>query len=152
MGTRRSVVVGGAAALLAATLVAVAGCAGPATCTAIGWANGVDATLLGDTSVVATVTACGGAGCVPPAADDPPVVPPEADPARTPTPVPGGLRWPVHLGMDTPSRGVVAVYDQAGTLLTQQAVRFRWDDRAATSACGGPSSGRATVRLPTPDD
>jgi hypothetical protein len=149
MGTGRAVVIGGAAAISLVVTVGVTGCAGPAACTAIGWANGVEVTLLGDTSAVATVTACGGTGCESPAATDPRAVPSEADPGSTPTPVPGGVRWPVNLGMDTPSRGAVAVYDLAGTLLTEQAVRFRWDSPHVSEACGGPSSGRVTVRLPT---
>ncbi|GAA1494129.1 hypothetical protein [Curtobacterium herbarum] len=148
MGTGRAAVSGGAAAIALVVTVGVAGCAGPAACTAIGWANGVEVTLLGDTAAVATVTACGGAGCTPPTADEPLADPPEAALGSTPTPVSGGVRWPLHLGMDTPSRGAVAVYDQAGTLLSAQAVRFRWDSPHAADPCGGPSSGRVTVRLP----
>lgn len=148
MGTGRAAISGGAAALLLAVAVSVAGCAGPAACTAIGWANGVELTLLGDTSAVGTVTACGGAGCTPPTADDPLADPPEADPGSTPTPVPGGVRWPLQLGMDTPHHGAVAVYDRAGQLLVEQAVTIRWDSPHAADPCGGPSSGRVTVRLP----
>lgn len=148
MGTGRAAVISGAASIALVVVLGAAGCAGPATCTAIGWANGVELTLLGDTSAVATVTACGGAGCTPPTADDPLADPPEADPGSTPTPVPGGVRWPVHLGMDTPHHGAVAVYDRSGQLLVEQAVTIRWDSPHAADPCGGPSSGRVTMRLP----
>jgi hypothetical protein len=149
MRTARAAVIGGVVALVAAIAVAVAGCSvGPRACTAVGWVNGVQVTLLGDTSAVATVTVCSGAGCDPPAADDPPAIPPEADPGSTPTPVSGGVRWPVHIGSDTPGRGAVAVYDGAGQLLVEQAVTLRWDSPYAADPCGGPSSGRVTVRLP----
>jgi hypothetical protein len=144
----RAAGIGGAAAIALVVIVGVTGCAGPAACTAIGWANGVDVTLLGDTSAVATVTACGGVGCEPPAATDPPAVPTEANPGSTPTPVPGGVRWPVHLGMDTPRHGAVAVYDGTGHLLTEQGVTLRWDGPHDAGACGGPSSGSVTVNLP----
>ncbi|PZF13457.1 hypothetical protein DEJ25_06765 [Curtobacterium sp. MCPF17_011] len=147
MGTGRAAAIGGAVALVAA--LGVAGCSvGPTACTAIGWANGVEVTLLGDTTDVATVTACGGAGCEPPAADDPPPFPPEADPGHTPTPVAGGDSRTLYLGMDTPERGAVAVYDRAGHVLTEQSVALRWDSPHDAEPCGGPSSGRVTVRLP----
>jgi hypothetical protein len=133
-------------------VVTTAGCGiGTTACAAIGWTNTVVVTVSGPAEAVDAVrdvAVCTGTGCTPPSPSDPPVLPPEFEPAPTPTSTASGAVWRIPVLMGTPDHAVVELRDAGDRPLLTDPVPTRWVRYGGSEQCGGPSTAEVTVRAP----
>jgi len=136
-----------ASALLAvgaALLATLTGCTFqlPMACSAIAYLYDVEVRTSGDFASLevcaeddcvgsAVATICLGAECGPVATVDPSLPPFQLEKTRD-------GEWSVSSLQSAPDRLVVRAYDDAGTLLEQEAYELEWTRTGGSEECGGP--------------